>query len=310
MQSKVFIYIIRVLVLSLIAGFIVWNLQRTSKVSNIPFTENQEEVVGEALEVVVSPLEIRQGDPALITIKGLATTTVSSLIFNRKRVGVFNYEGRASALIGIDLRMSPGTYSLELNLSDGTKLEEKLVISPREIAQAPLGIPEKLGGNTTESERELISTLVQEGALISAVSSADTKLWDGPFRLPLNPPIVVTDTYGYSRITGASTISHKGTDFRAVIGTPVYAMNSGTVQFTRNLRNYGNTIIIDHGLGLHTVYMHLSEIGVKLGQKVDKGEIIGKTGETGYVFGPHLHLTVRIGGISIDPEKFLGLFGE
>jgi murein DD-endopeptidase MepM/ murein hydrolase activator NlpD len=94
------------------------------------------------------------------------------------------------------------------------------------------------------------------------------------------------------------------------VGTPLYAMNSGTVRFTQNLRNYGNTIIIDHGLGLHTVYMHLSEIGVSLGQEVSKGQMIGRTGDTGYVIGPHLHLTIRINGISIDPERFMELFGS
>lgn len=304
MTSKIVLLIIGVLVL----GLAVWLVFSPNEQSHVE--EIEESYDEEIREIIASPATFRQGDPALVTINGLATTTVSSLTFNGKRVGVFNYGGRASALIGIDLRMNPGTYSLVANLSDGTRLEDEFIISPREIVQAPLGIPEKLGGNTTESEKELISTLIQEGALISAVPSADTKLWDGPFRPPLNPPIVITDTYGYSRITGASSISHKGTDYRAEVGTPVYAMNSGIVQFTRNLRNYGNTIIIDHGLGLHTIYMHLSEIGVRLGEEVEKGDIIGKTGDTGYVFGPHLHLTVRIGGISIDPERFLGLFGE
>jgi murein DD-endopeptidase MepM/ murein hydrolase activator NlpD len=119
----------------------------------------------------------------------------------------------------------------------------------------------------------------------------------------------VTDTYGNSRVTGGSNISHKGTDFRAAVGTPIYAMNSGVVRLTRNMRNYGNTIVIDHGLGLHTIYMHLSEISVDLNQRVEKGELIGKSGDTGYVLGPHLHLTIRINGISIDPEKFMAIFG-
>jgi murein DD-endopeptidase MepM/ murein hydrolase activator NlpD len=87
-------------------------------------------------------------------------------------------------------------------------------------------------------------------------------------------------------------------------------MNRGIVRFTDSLRNYGKTVVIDHGLGLQTVYMHLSEIIVSLGQMVDKGELIGMSGDTGYVLGPHLHLTVRIWDISIDPIKFLELLGE
>ncbi|MDP2641908.1 MAG: M23 family metallopeptidase, partial [bacterium] len=159
-------------------------------------------------------------------------------------------------------------------------------------------------------EKTLINTLVQEGAIINSIPTANTVLWSGEFRLPIDEPITITDTYGYSRLTGASSISHKGTDFRASLGTPVFAMNSGTIRFTDFLRNYGNTIVIDHGLGLQTIYMHLSEINVETGDEVKRGDLIGKSGDTGYVLGPHLHLSIKIGGISIDPERFMALFGN
>ena len=87
-------------------------------------------------------------------------------------------------------------------------------------------------------------------------------------------------------------------------------MNSGKVVFSGSLRNYGHTVIIDHGYGLHTVYMHLSERRVELNQAVGKSELIGLSGDTGYVLGPHLHLSVRINSISIDPMKFMEIFGE
>ncbi len=267
------------------------------------------ESVVEELELSVSPSTIRQGDPALVSVSGLGTTTVESLSFNGKRIGTFTHNGKTSAFVGIDLRMATGSYPLVATLNDGRKVEGKLVVTPREIVQAPLGIPDKLGGNTAESEKELVSTLVQEGALISAVPTSPNKLWEGNFRVPVGEPVVITDTYGYSRLTGASSISHKGTDFRAKVGTPIYAMNSGEIRFNQFLRNYGNTIIIDHGLGLHSIYMHLSESLVTLGQRVEKGQLIAKSGDTGYTLGPHLHLTIRINGISIDPQKFLELFG-
>ncbi len=263
------------------------------------------------LTVEFSPSYVQQGDPTRIVVKNLTgTTTVSSIAFNGKRLGVFRENNNYSALLGIDLKMATGKYPVVATLSDGTQIEQTLTVSPRQIVQAPLGIPESLGGNTPESEKTLVNTLVQEGAIISAVPSASEKLWSGTFRLPINPPIVITDTYGYSRLTGGSSISHKGTDFRAAVGTPVFAMNSGTVRFAQSLRNYGNTIIVDHGLGLHTIYMHLSKIEVPLNKNVTKGELIGLSGDTGYVLGPHLHLTIRINGISIDPEKFMEMLGD
>ncbi len=262
--------------------------------------------------ISISPMTVRQGEPVLITAEGVtSTSTVRSFTFDNRPLVIFLHEGQVSALLGVDLRATPGTFPLVLTYNDGRELRGNIVIGEREIIRAPFDIPDKLGGNTPESEKTLIYTLAQEGKIVNAVPTSSKKLWTEKFRAPLNGPLVVTDPYGYTRVTGQSTtMPHKGTDMQATIGTPVFAMNSGMVRFTQNLRNYGNTIIIDHGLGLQTVYMHLSEINVTLDQMVEKGQLIGLTGDTGYVLGPHLHLTVRVWDISIDPMKFLELIGE
>ncbi|MDB5194184.1 MAG: hypothetical protein JWN50_198 [Parcubacteria group bacterium] len=218
------------------------------------------------------------------------------------------YNSKPTGFIGIDLKMAPGTYPLILTLTDGKTAKKDLIVRKRAIAEAPLGIPDKLGGNTSASEAALVATLARENAILAAVPTASTMLWSGPFVLPLHTAIVVTDPYGYTRLTGLSTISHKGTDFRAAEGTPVYAMNAGTVKVAETFVEYGNTVVIDHGLGLQTLYMHLSKIEVSVGETVEKGQEIGKSGQTGYAEAPHLHISVKIGGISIDPEKFLELF--
>ena len=270
-----------------------------------------EEVVKEEINLQIVPESVIQGEPVLVLVNGLGSTTrVTSLRFNNKPLDIFLYEGRPAALIGLDLRFAPGTYPLQATFYDAPAIQTKITVGKRVIATEPLGIPEKLGGNTPESEKELVNTLVEEGRIINAIKTSPEKLWSGGFRYPVAGPIVITDTYGYSRQTGGSSISHKGTDFRAKVGTPIYAMNSGKVAFTQYLRNYGNTIVLDHGLGLLTMYMHLSKISVTKGEMVEKGEMIGLSGDTGYVLGPHLHLTVRINNISIDPEKFIEILGE
>ena len=259
----------------------------------------------------ITPTEIVQGEPALITAMGVtSTSSVKSFTFDNRPLVMFIHEGQVSALLGVDLRAVSGTFPLVLTFNDGSQIKENFIVGQRTIVKAPFDIPDKLGGNTRESERQLIYTLAQEGKIVNAVPTGNQKLWTEKFKPPLDGPLVVNDPYGYTRLVGASTMPHKGTDFRAPIGTPVYAMNRGEVRFTSELRNYGKTVIIDHGLGLQTVYMHLSEIKVTLGQLVEKGEIIALSGDTGYVFGPHLHLTVRIWDISIDPMKFLELLGE
>ncbi len=259
----------------------------------------------------ITPEKIQQGEPALITINGIvSTSSVKSFTLSGRPIVVFLHEGRVTALLGIDLRSVPGTFPLVITLKDGRQVKKDLVINSRNVIKEPFGIPDKLGGNTPESERELISTLAKEAKIVNAIPTAKEKLWTEKFRLPLEGPAVVTSIYGYTRLTGRSTLSHKGTDLQASIGTPVYASNRGRVGFTDNLRNYGNTVIIDHGLGLQTVYMHLSEIKVTNGQMVERGELIGMSGDTGYVLGAHLHFTVRVWDISVDPMKFLEILGS
>ncbi len=273
-------------------------------------TDNQQ-LENETVSITVTPDEIIQGVPVLVVVNGMnSTSTIRALKFHNKPLEVFLHNGRPAALIGVDLRLPPTTYPLTLTLTDGRVIQENIVVGKRVVAQAPLGIPESLGGNTPESEKELLETLVKEGEMINAIPTSDRKLWSGAFEYPLSGPIVITDTYGYSRLTGASTIAHKGTDFRAAVGTPVYAMNTGLVAFKANLRNYGNVVALDHGLGLLTIYMHLDEVLVEKGEMVEKGELIARSGQTGYVLGAHLHLTVRINKISIDPEEFLTLLGN
>ena len=84
-------------------------------------------------------------------------------------------------------------------------------------------------------------------------------------------------------------------------------MNSGIVRIAHRYSDYGGTIVIDHGQGVQTFYMHMSKLKVKPGQKVKRGQLIGLSGDTGYALGPHLHLTVRVHDVSVDPQLFMDL---
>ena len=301
-----------VIVIVAVSGFYFLKPEASpgSAAVNAPVVIEQENMPEEIPEISVSilPEKVIQGEPVLVTVNG--TQVIKSITFENKRLNVFNNEGKLQVLIGIDLRKVGGKYPLVVTLLDGTVIKKDITVGERVIVKEQFHIPDNLGGDTPESEKRLISTLVQEGVIINSIPTTDKKLWEGKFRYPLEAPIVVTDVYGYSRLTGASTIAHKGTDFRALVGTPVYAMNTGTARYTGYLRNYGHTIVLDHGFGLQTIYMHLSEVLVKNGDSVEKGELIGKSGDTGYVFGPHLHLSVKIDHISIDPMKFMELLGN
>lgn len=301
-------------ILFLTAYFVVPRLKSQPEAeSELPATQAEEPIavpVVEPVSLSVSPTTVIQGEPARITIDGLVSaSTIQSLTLDDKSLAVFVDEDKLAALVGIDPHKKPGSYPIVLTLEDGRKIEGKIEVGERAMATAEFDIPEQLGGNTPQAEHELTSTLAKDTAILNSITTtvSPEKLWNGYFRLPLSGSPTVTDVYGYSRKTGSVSLSHQGTDFRAPEGTPVYAMGSGKVAFAKSFRNYGNTVIIDHGLGLMTLYMHLSEIDVKRDDSVEKGDPIAKSGNTGYSLGPHLHLSVRIGGFSIDPLKFLGL---
>ncbi len=137
-------------------------------------------------------------------------------------------------------------------------------------------------------------------------ASAAQPLWAGDFVAPVEAP--ATDSYGTRRTFNGKLASvHKGMDFRAATGTPVHAGNNGVVVLARKLYYEGNCVAIDHGLGLYTISMHLSRINVKEGDHVTKGQLLGLSGSTGRVTGPHLHWAVRWQDAYLDPAKMLRL---
>jgi murein DD-endopeptidase MepM/ murein hydrolase activator NlpD len=140
-----------------------------------------------------------------------------------------------------------------------------------------------------------------------AARSADRPLWDGAFVQPKNTKVfsnfAETRTYRYQG-RDIDTQIHFGYDLASTKRAPVPAANNGTVVFAGPLTIYGNAIIIDHGLGLMTLYGHLSAISTKVGEHVSKGQEIGRTGTTGLATGDHLHYEVLVHGVSVTPLEW------
>jgi murein DD-endopeptidase MepM/ murein hydrolase activator NlpD len=136
--------------------------------------------------------------------------------------------------------------------------------------------------------------------------SSTDRLWRGPFVAPV--PNTVGSRFGSRSIFNGEVRSpHSGADFASPTGTPIAAPNAGRVVLARNLYFSGNTVILDHGLGLFSLLAHLSVIAVHEGDSVATGQEIGKVGATGRVTGPHLHWAVRVGGARVDPLAVLAV---
>ncbi|MBP7060849.1 MAG: M23 family metallopeptidase [Candidatus Moranbacteria bacterium] len=312
---KLFHWLILSLLFITVSVAVPWITNRPASEPELPVTQPIPIATSPVLETVtllVSPTAPLQGEPALITVHGLASpSAIQSFTLDGKSLPIFADDDRLATLVGVDLHRTPGWHPIILTLHNGQTIAAGIEVQQRVLETTSFDIPPQLGGNTPKAEQELTSTLSQDTAVLNALTSlvSPEKLWVGQFQFPLNGSPTVTDVYGYSRQTGSVTLSHNGTDFRAPEGTPVYAMNSGTIVFAKSFRNYGNTVIIDHGLGVMTMYMHLSKINVLTGDSTEKGALIALSGNTGYSLGAHLHLSVRINGFSIDPLQFLELMG-
>jgi murein DD-endopeptidase MepM/ murein hydrolase activator NlpD len=129
-------------------------------------------------------------------------------------------------------------------------------------------------------------------------------LWDSSFAVPI--PGGTGSNFGHRRVfNGEARAPHAGADLRAKTGTSIYATNRGRVVLAKNLFFTGNTVILDHGLGIYSLYAHLSRIDVKPGAMAMRGQLLGLAGATGRVTGPHLHWGVRVQGARVDPFSLL-----
>lgn len=244
----------------------------------------------------------------MISLPGThSLSDIQSVRFDSLNVPIFLYKDQPTALVGVDLNATPGNHNITVSLLDGKTIKQTIIVSGREKETLPLGIPEKLGGDTAASGAKLVTSLEKENRLLNNLTTNKKKLWNESFVFPVADPMVI-DSYGYTRETSGYMIAHKGTDFRAPTGTSVRAMNRGVVRLARYSPVYGNMVVVDHGMGLMTFYMHLSKTKVKTGQLVEQGQLVGLSGQTGYATGPHLHLSIRLNNTSIDPMAFMGLF--
>ncbi|GFP28048.1 M23 family metallopeptidase [Candidatus Hakubella thermalkaliphila] len=153
-----------------------------------------------------------------------------------------------------------------------------------------------------------IKLLREERKIVEEALNKTSKgiYWEGDFIPPVNS--VVTSPFGSKRIYNQGLLidRHKGLDYRAKKGTGIQATNSGFVVLSEFLKARGGTVIIDHGMGVMSLYYHLEEIMVKVGDRVKKGQFIGKAGDTGITTAPHLHFEMRIRVVAVDPNHFYG----
>jgi murein DD-endopeptidase MepM/ murein hydrolase activator NlpD len=207
-------------------------------------------------------------------------------------------------LAGIDVEAKPGNYELELDatLTDGRLIHQQQVVlvERAKYKTEALRVPERFVKPDAETLRRIDSDKeIKKTAFAHEIPQPE---WSGKFIAPIDSSI--SEGFGTRRTFNGNLASiHRGLDYHAKPGSPVTAANSGDVVLAQELFYEGNCVIIDHGQQFMTLYMHLSKLEVREGDKVDKGQEIGLTGATGRATGPHLHMAVRWQGAYLDPAQ-------
>jgi len=215
-----------------------------------------------------------------------------------------------TAMVGIDLDTKPGTYQVDVesgSVPDVVRTSYSLKILPRVFRTRRLTVNEAFV-TPPKSEEPRIQ---KEAALLAATwrASATTRLWTTSFVQPV--PQAANSAFGTRSIfNGKPRNSHGGADFLSPAGTPIQAPNAGRIAVARGLYYSGNTVIIDHGLGVFSMLAHLSRIDVREGDVVTANQAIGLVGATGRVTGPHLHWAVRLLDARVDPLSLLAVLGR
>jgi murein DD-endopeptidase MepM/ murein hydrolase activator NlpD len=253
--------------------------------------------------VQVVPEKIRQGDVFLIKVTNAKTGQVPSALLADTEL-YFNKcgEGCYLALGAIELKSKPGPHILKLKVGNMQK-SLKLTVRKGKFPKLKITLPED---KVILSPEDLDRTKRENERLDTIFQTISNKLWDGCFVRPLNNEL--STAFGTERTMNGKWVSiHKGVDIKGKAGEEVSASNNGRVILAEGLFFGGNTIILDHGQGIYTIYMHLSKMEVTPGDSVKKGEVIGLVGSSGRSSGPHLHFGAKVMNIPVNPVSLTDL---
>lgn len=262
-----------------------------------------------AIKVRMVPPSPRQGDLAVLFVTGAHGAREVAGRLGDRVLTFFAYGPEHAALVGLDLETPAGKLPWRVDIVDAQGVNREIAgaipVKGREFPVQRLSLPQHMVDLDPETERRAQSESARLRALYDTVTPE--RLWRGRFARP-----VATDGpgegFGFRRIiNGQPRMPHSGIDFAADRGVPVVAANRGRVALVADFFFPGRLVVLDHGLGLYTLYFHLDRIDVTEGALVDRGDPIGTVGATGRATGPHLHFGAQLRRARVDPATLLAL---
>jgi hypothetical protein len=256
---------------------------------------------------VLSPTRIvKQGDVFAVAVDSGAldgASDTSGLVarFGERDWPVFPTSGGVGVLIGVDMEAPPGAQEFVVERKGGEKpvvlTRGTVKVEKGDFGIQTLSLPDRQVDLDPETLRRVDA---DQRVMLASMQDVTPRLWEGDFVLPSDGPL--QHTFGRRRvINGQPRRPHSGEDITAPAGATVVAINHGVVRLVEEQFFSGKSIVVDHGMGLYSMYFHLSETDVRVGDHVTKNQVIGKVGSTGRASGPHLHWGVRFNGARVNP---------
>jgi murein DD-endopeptidase MepM/ murein hydrolase activator NlpD len=252
----------------------------------------------DAQQCTVKPASIPLGQ----TIRLRCERPAATARLNTRTVHLFKQgNGDWQGLMPVAVTDTPGTYPIEFFAADGATLASVNLTIRETIfpSQNVTLAPQIEALHSTTEEMQTLTTFRD--------SVSNVKYWEDPLVPPL--PGCVISPFGVKRLHNGKHTGeiHGGIDQRASGGTPIRAVAAGVVKIVQPFNVLGGTVAIDHGQGLETMYLHMSQLNVELGAHVNKGDVIGYVGSTGRANGPHLHWVIYVNGIPQNPQQWVKL---
>ena len=263
----------------------------------------------ERLRVTWHPARPQPGDVAWVHVRGAAGGAAMEGSLGDRALTFFPHADGHAAVVGVDVEVKPGPQPWRLAVVEPgwapRTVTGRLTVLGRDFAVQRLTLPPAMVDLDPETERRALA----EGQHLRSLYRTITpeRLWRGRFVRPVAGDQPGTGFGARRIINGKPRAPHTGIDYAVERGTPVVAVNRGRVALVAEYFFPGRLVVVDHGLGLHTLYFHLDSVAVTDGEMVDRGQPLGTVGATGRATGPHLHFGVQIGPARVDPAVLLSL---
>lgn len=244
-----------------------------------------------------APPEVSQGRAFVVRATD-SQPFAASVVWRNTRVplavseGAQGWEGRVMLAMPMDAEGE-----LELTLEDGASHTVTVTALPVPWQESQLSVAPKYVTPPAEVQAQIARDRERSARVLAVVRP------EAEWTLPLQRPVKgsISSPFGGRRVfNGQPRAPHRGTDMRGLAGTPARAVAAGTVVLAEPQYYSGNVVMVDHGQGVISMYAHLSAFDVEVGDRVERGQIVGKVGATGRVTGPHLHLGLMVQGVAVD----------